>query len=293
MIFGAGGFIGANLTTALNSKGYETIPISSKTPGIFNSTTGLLSETFNIPTRVDTIFYLSQSPFYRNAIDNYAHMLAVNVTSPTILANMARKAGVRRFIYASTGNVYRESFNPHNEASPVRREDFYALSKLMAEEALNLYAPDLEIIHARIFGVYGPGQQEKLIPNLVNRILNNKEVLLEPSLQELKTQDIQGLKLSLINIRDLIVMLTKFIDVSIEASSSIINLSGPEVSSIRQICNLIARHLNLSVIFKTSAYQRTMNLISDSTKQYQLLGTPNICLEEGLHEYCQSLLLNV
>lgn len=290
MIFGAGGFIGANLIKALNSKGYETIPISSKNPGVFNSITGLLSETFNIPAEVDTIFYLSQSPFYRNGLNHPAHMLAVNVTSPTILANMARKAGVRRFIYASTGNVYRESFNPHNEASPVRREDFYALSKLMAEEALNLYASDLEITHARIFGVYGPQQQEKLIPNLVNRILSNEEVLLEPSLEELKTQDIQGLKLSLINIRDLVVMLTRLIDIP---TGGVINLSGPEILSIRQICTLIARHLNLPVIFKTSAHQRSMNLISDSTKQYQLLGNPNICFEEGFHEYCQSLLLNV
>ncbi len=91
----------------------------------------------------------------------------VNVHSAVAIAEHARRAGAKRFVYASTGNVYAAGFAPFSEAAPVRRDDWYALSKVHAEEALALFRPQLDVVIARLFGVYGPGQKGRLVPNLL------------------------------------------------------------------------------------------------------------------------------
>ncbi|MBE9234275.1 hypothetical protein IQ231_22155, partial [Cuspidothrix issatschenkoi LEGE 03284] len=74
--------------------------------------------------------------------------------------------------------------------------------KIHAEEALNLFRNDMEIVITRIFGVYGEGQENKLIPNLIHSVASEKEIFIDKN--PLDKTDLEGLQISLIYIQDLV-----------------------------------------------------------------------------------------
>lgn len=93
--------------------------------------------------------------FFRGATPEQAH--AVNDLGTRHLANAARAAGVRRFIFTSTGLVY----GPHGgrmvrEDDPCAPVDAYPVSKLVAERFL-LALADLDVRVLRLPFVYGDG----------------------------------------------------------------------------------------------------------------------------------------
>jgi nucleoside-diphosphate-sugar epimerase len=93
--------------------------------------------------------------FFRGATEEQAH--AVNDLGTQHLARAARDAGVKRFVFTSTGLVYgpREG-RPANEDDPCAPIDAYPLSKLAAEKFL-LALDGLDIHVLRLPFVYGDG----------------------------------------------------------------------------------------------------------------------------------------
>lgn len=105
--------------------------------------------------------FLVQSPFNHKKPANINYLLNVNIISAMKAGEYARKSGVKRFLYASTGNVYAPSFAPLREDSTLRRDNWYSLSKIDAEESLTFFQDQLKITVVMLFGVYGPGQTKK------------------------------------------------------------------------------------------------------------------------------------
>ncbi|HEX8528133.1 NAD-dependent epimerase/dehydratase family protein, partial [Allosphingosinicella sp.] len=62
--------------------------------------------------RVDAIVYLAQSPHFRLFPERAADVFAVNSGEVLRALDYARRAGAKRFVYASTGGVYRPSAEP-------------------------------------------------------------------------------------------------------------------------------------------------------------------------------------
>ena len=121
-IFGSGGYVGQRLVERLSREGVETIPYSSGAPGTFDPSSGVICEDIRIPAGTDCVVYLSQSPRYREMPAGSGHLWGVNVLSAIRVANLARQAGARRFVHASTGNVYEPSFSPLSESCALRRD---------------------------------------------------------------------------------------------------------------------------------------------------------------------------
>jgi nucleoside-diphosphate-sugar epimerase len=259
LIVGSGGFIGKNLISHLALKGLDVFGISSSDGEGINPCTGILSEQFSIPIGTDAIIYLAQSPYYRQVPDMASHLLNVNVVSAVTVANMARKANVNRFIYTSTGNVYAPSFNPLSENAPLNKANWYSLSKIQAEEALALFRNDMDIVIARLFGVYGPGQSNKLIPNLLNSVIKETKIRIEKN--SVDSQDLEGLKLSVLYIQNLIDILTHLL--TIKNPPHYLNISSNEIVSIKQIANIMGSLLNKQVKFEISEKERSFDLIAD------------------------------
>jgi UDP-glucose 4-epimerase len=93
--------------------------------------------------------------FFRGATAEQAH--AVNDVGSQHIANAAREASVKRFIFTSTGLVY----GPHEgrlvrEDAPCAPVDGYPVSKLAAERFL-LAMADLDVRVLRLPFVYGDG----------------------------------------------------------------------------------------------------------------------------------------
>jgi UDP-glucose 4-epimerase len=85
----------------------------------------------------------------------------INVLGTLGVLEAARRHGVRRVIFASTGGaIYGEPDGPAaDEAHPCRPQSPYAVSKLAAEHYLDGYRrAGLEVIVLRYANVYGPRQ---------------------------------------------------------------------------------------------------------------------------------------
>ena len=190
-IFGAGGFIGRHLSRALQAAGADVVGWSSAQ--CFDPS-GLLTDRLPVDADVRSVVYLSQSPHYRELPSSAAHVWSVNVTSAVRAAQWASRCGAARFTYASSGTVYQPGFHPHREDEPVRRDDWYALSKVHAEESLALVAPDLDLTCVRLFTVFGPTQAAKLVPNVIASVRERRPIRLEPNPADATDRD--GLRLS-------------------------------------------------------------------------------------------------
>ena len=124
------------------------------------------------------MFHLAQSSRYREFPDGVEDMRRVNIDATAQLLEWSRKHGVKRFIFASSGNVYKSSTNPLTENDPTEPVSFYGTTKLCAEHLVAQYRQFFSVVNARLFGVYGPGQKTMIIPDMIQKILCGEEITL-------------------------------------------------------------------------------------------------------------------
>lgn len=93
--------------------------------------------------------------------------------------NYALRAGAGHFVLASTGSVYVAQPGPIPETGATTPSSFYAASKLASELLLQPMAGDVGVIVARPFFLYGPGQKDKLVTRLVDRIRRGAPIILD------------------------------------------------------------------------------------------------------------------
>jgi UDP-glucose 4-epimerase len=274
-IVGATGFIGARLCRALERAGHDVVRLSSA-GGAFEKASGLLDpESIRAP--LDAVAYLSQSPRYRELPASVDHVWAVNVHSAVVAAERAQRAGARRFVYASSGSVYAPSFSAHPESDPVRRNDLYALSKVQGEEATAAVSRGMTVRAARLFGVYGAGQKDMLIPRLIDAMRAGRAVRLYPRAGDSTDRD--GFRQSLCYVDDavscLIAMLTG-------DTPAVLNIASPEPVSIRRLAELLGERLSITPTFETAAPAREFDLLADVSNMRAVLGRDAIPLDSGL-----------
>jgi nucleoside-diphosphate-sugar epimerase len=211
------------------------------------------------------------------------HLWNVNVASALKFAEASRKAAVKKFIYASTGNVYANSFDPLSENSPLRRDNCYSLSKIHAEEALLLYNDYFDLSLLRIFGIYGYQQSGKLIPNLYNSIKQGKTIFLgtNPNDQD----DVSGLKISLCFIDDIVRIISDLLKVS---KIPILNIAGEQIISVREIASSICNHLKLPFNCELTDKPRQFDLIADISLLKSIVKPTFTSFESGLKKTLES-----
>jgi len=283
LIVGSGGFIGTRLRIFLQAEGFQVCGASSADGTGIDPHTGLLPDDFTVASGTNAVVYLAQSPYYHKVPESFSHLLNVNVTSAVMVAESARKAKVRRFIYASTGNVYEGSFASLSESSPLRRDDVYALSKIHAEEALSFYRDYMDVIVMRIFGIYGPMQTGKLVPKLMESVLADREIILERN--PVDQSDLDGLKISLCYIDDVVEIAGALIR---KGGPPCINVAGNKVAGIRRIAMLIGRHLNRNPKFRLVERYRPFDLIADISLLKRALNPRFTSLTTGLKQTVES-----
>lgn len=281
-VVGANGFIGRHLCDALAALGRDVVPLSS-TAEAFDDRTGVLCD---LPSAgaLDAMVYLSQSPYYRDVPAQAPHLWSVNVVSAVKAANWATRAGARRIIHASTGNVYAPSFNAHTETDATRKDDWYALSKLHAEEALRLLT-DVSVTSVRLFGVYGPRQRGKLIPNLVSKIRSGESIRLQGRADD--RDDAGGLRLSLTHVGDVVRVMTHLIE---KGGPPVLNVAGAEAFSVRDIAATLGRQVGREPVFEIDPEPRQFNLVADNTRAAAILGGQFTSFASGIGPTVEELL---
>ena len=95
------------------------------------------------------------------SVDNPIEFHQVNTTGTLQLLHLAKKAGVRRVVFASSSSVYGEHTPlPQRENMILRPQSPYAASKLAGEVYCGLFTRlyGLETVGLRYFNVFGPRQ---------------------------------------------------------------------------------------------------------------------------------------
>jgi len=227
LVIGSGGYLGSRLCDRLASDGHDVRRASSSDGTGLDPQTGLLPEAFRIGAGTGVVVYLAHSPFYHDLPSRLDHVLHVNAVSAVRVAERSAAAGVRRFVYASSGSVYRPAWSPLAEDAPLRTDDLYALSKILGETALRALADDLALTVFRPFGIYGPGQSGMLVSGLLARLAARDPVYLEANPHD--PSDTGGLRLSLCYVDDAVACLCQ---AAVEGGPDVVNLAGPEALSV-------------------------------------------------------------
>jgi nucleoside-diphosphate-sugar epimerase len=159
LVTGATGKVGSRFVPRLIAKGYDvTILVrdaSKALPGT-KVVVGDLFEPSALPSAVagmDAVIHLAA--LFRTFTDNEG-IIKTNHAGTVALAQAAMTAGVKRFVFVSTSNVYRSGYgHPAKEDDIVDINDprAYAASKIAAEQELLKLDMDVRIL--RLGFVYG------------------------------------------------------------------------------------------------------------------------------------------
>ena len=261
VVVGSAGFIGGVLTVRLRNAGFEVVESSSRDGTGLDASTGLPSDGFPELLRDDCVLYMAQSPHYRSLPEAPWRLLALNAFGPAHVARRALEAGAARFVQMSTGNVYAPSFALLTEDAPVRRDSWYALSKLNGEDAVRFFSDELQVTVVRLFGVYGPGQARALVPNLARTIRARQAVSLQRNPGD--PADCDGLRVSFCHVDDAVYALERLFT---GGNAETVNVGGVEAVSIRQLEKRIALELDVDPVFDVVEKIRESDLIADTSK---------------------------
>ena len=284
LVIGANGLLGQEIVRNLSkeNKVYALVRVSYPVDFDNNKNIKILkidlskSNKYNFPKDIEVIYYLAQSNHYRDFPEADKDMLWLNIISPIEIVSWALKSNVKKFIFASSGGVYKNPENPVKEIFNIdisNKNGFYLDTKLCSEILLKNYADFFEtFIIARPFFIYGTNQKKQmLIPRLIDNIINDKQIFLNSK---------EGIRINPINVKDAAKAFENMIKLKGE---HIFNIAGDEIISISSIANLIASKLDKKVNFVINKSDQN-NLVADNSKMKELLFKPEVSLEKGLNE---------
>jgi UDP-N-acetylglucosamine/UDP-N-acetyl-alpha-D-glucosaminouronate 4-epimerase len=174
LVTGGAGFIGSNLVAALVARGDEVRVIDNfvtgrrenldPVAGKFDFLEGSVEDPGRVESAMEGVQYVLHQaalPSVQRSVESPLASHASNLTGTLVLLEAARRAGVRRFVYASSSSVYGDSPRlPKDESLPVDPLSPYAVGKLGGELYCRVFyrLHGLETVALRYFNVFGPGQ---------------------------------------------------------------------------------------------------------------------------------------
>ncbi len=147
LVTGAAGRVGARTVDAFLDAGHSVTGFDARatgrTAGGYTERVGRLENAPDVADAVvgaDVVLHLGAVMSWAPA-DN-ARMHQANVEGTRVLLDAASDAGVRRFVFASSGEVYPENAPeslPLTEDHPLKPNSFYGLTKLLGEELIRYH----------------------------------------------------------------------------------------------------------------------------------------------------------
>ena len=287
LITGASGFIGRLLASALEPT-HGVIRLvrhlpedegSASKPNVVFQDLSQPLDWGRLPKRLDTIIHLAQATGEASADPGV--LFSVNTASTIRLLEYGKSIGLKRIVLASTGSVYGLRSEAAREDDPVAPTDPYAVSKIAAEQHVALYGSHFDNIILRIFRPYGPGQRERLIPTLVNRISGGEAINLvnggQPACQPLYIDDLVEVFMHCLGLE----------------GCHVFNVAGPEATDIRGLSEVIGGLVGRAPVFSELSDPAGGSMLADTSRLQETLGiAPVVGVAQGLEKTVAWLMAN-
>src|SRR2546422_3132473 len=300
VITGGAGFIGSNLTLALQEKFPDArlTVIDDFRSGDFKNLAGYRGDFIaqNLATldwreqfgeeKFNAIFHLASITDTTN--HDQCEQVHDNVESFRCILNLARPTKTR-IIYASSASTYgavTEASVESNDAAPANA---YSFSKVIIDNiALRAAAesPDWIIVGLRYFNVYGPREAHKGVPaSMVYHLAQQMKAGQRPQIFKHGEQ-----KRDFVYVKDAVEGSIRALEAS---QSGIYNLGSGRARSFNELVDILNKRLgtNFQPDYIDNPHAHYQNFTeADLRKARNALGyEPRFRLEEGVHDYMQWL----
>ena len=203
VVTGGSGFIGSHIVDNLLASDFEVLVIDDLSTGNednlseakANHSDRLKIERVDIcdeaaakaieEFKPETVFHLAAQMNVRLSVDDPCFDARSNVVGTANMLDASQKAGVKRFIFSSTGGaIYGEQdYFPADENHATKPKCPYGVSKRSGELYLEYYAAhfDMACVSLRFANVYGPRQNPKgeagVVAIFSEKILNSTPLM--------------------------------------------------------------------------------------------------------------------
>jgi ADP-L-glycero-D-manno-heptose 6-epimerase len=300
IVTGGAGFIGSNLTLALQEKfpNARLTVIDDFRSGNFKNLSGYRGDFVaqNLATldwreqfgdeRFDAIFHLA------SITDTTLHDQFVqvhdNVESFRRLLNFARPTKAR-VIYASSASTYGAVTQASIESNGAAPANVYSFSKVIMDNIATRAAaesPDWIIIGLRYFNVYGPGEAHKGVPaSMIYHLAQQMKSGQSPRIFKHGEQ-----KRDFVYVKDTVEATIRALDAQ---TSGIYNIGSGQARSFNELVDVLNKHLgtNFQPQYIDNPHEHYQNFTqADLTNARSALGyEPRFGLEEGVGDYMKWL----
>ena len=240
LITGASGRLGKRLRGSLGSE-HELILISHAlidSPGTENYTATLdnhsLLTKIMSEERPDAIIHLS-ALVGPDCESNESLAKKINTEETGILAELATKHKIKKFIFASTAAVYRQhALRSTSEIDNVDPQTIYAKTKLAAEKTLANIAKtaSTQFVVLRIFNIYGPDFEDSLINKLLKSSREQPVTLLGPD----------NCYRDYVHVDDVVAAIVNVLQTKLDTNFSLMNIASGVATSNTELVEALKLH---------------------------------------------------
>ena len=235
----------------------------------------------------DMVFHLAAVVGVEETQDEPVKLLNVEVGGTSNVISLAARNKIRRFIFASSSEVYGDSSAPMVEEGPFNPKSTYAMTKLIGEHYCQAYYQKfgLEYAALRYFNTYGPRQDGRFVlSRFINRALKGEELCIYGDGNQ--TRDFTYIDDS--------VRMSLLAGIKDEGINQALNFGTGKAVSINKLADLVLTSLNVKgqVGISYVKYDRrrsleieVFNRVADTAKAEMLLGyKPATNLKAGLQK---------
>lgn len=307
VVTGAAGFIGSNLVDSFLRQGVEVVGIDNLSTGrieflkdaLVDSRFEFLQHDLYLDSSLsdkfigaDVVFHLAANADVRFGADNPNKDLEQNTLVTHKVLEAARIAGVRKFVFSSTGSVYGEAQvvpTPEDAPFPIQTS-LYGASKLACEGMIAAYAESfgMQAWIFRFVSILGPRYTHGHVYDFCKQLIQHPD--------RLTVLGNGHQKKSYLHVTDCI----DAIRISLQKSSNLVNVFNLGVDGyceVRESVSWITDELSLQPQVNYGVESRGWvgdnPLIYLSTERIRKLGwKPRFGIEEGVRDTVRFLVAN-
>jgi UDP-glucose 4-epimerase len=296
LVTGGAGFIGSHLATALVKRGDRVRVLDNLSTGFRENLDhvrekvewmeGDVRDEATVARAVkqaDCVFHQAALASVPRSVECPRETHEVCVTGTLNLLRAARKAGVRRFVYAASSSAYGDQASgPRRETDLPQPLSPYAAAKLAGEMYCRAFYQtyELQTVIVRYFNVFGPRQDpgseySAVIPIFVTRLLSGKQPVIYGD----------GYQSRDFTYVDNVVRGNLLAAETPEAAGQTLNIASGSSTTLLELLRIIGQLLSVSVepVFDQPRPGDVRESLADIALARDKLGyEPTVTLEDGL-----------